>query len=262
MEHHFLNKKGRIASWLTVITILLFVSFIILTSFYFSYRTYSIAESHDFFKHEEIVEHPSEATFWLSFTGIILSFFSIVTVVVTLTLQLRELNLQKGSIEESYKISADSYNAYVLKLIERFLGPEMAECRQTCWLLRQQLKTDSNATKTIYELFVMQVRDNWGTRDEYEKLQKTNSFIDYANFTKLIRFFDVLSHYTITKETAYAVHFYYVWWRSFFVKMINCYRIAEESVPANERNLTVSPSWCGLVDRMDAQMKAHGLELE
>ena len=240
----------------------MFILIILVASFSFAYKTYSIAEARDFFVNEKTVEHPSEATFWLGFTGIILSFFSIFTVIITLILQLRELDLQKDSLEDNYKISEDSYNAYVLNLIERFLGPEMNECRQTCWLLRQQLKTNPEDISKIYDLFVMQVRDEWGTREEYERLQKTDAFIDYARFTKLIRFFDMLSHYNITKETAYAIHFYYVWWRSFFIKMIECFKQAESSISIEERNIKTSPSWCDLIERMDAQMKKHNLSIE
>ena len=262
MKHHFFKSKTGKVSWLPIIIANVFILIILIASFAFAYKTYSVAESREFFVNEEIVEHPSEATFWLGFTGIILSFFSIFTVIITLILQLRELDLQKDSLEENYKISEDSYNAYVLELIEKFLGPEMSECRQTCWLLRQQLKTNPEGIKKIYNLFVMQVRDEWGTREEYEELQKTSEFIDYARFTKLIRFFDMLSHYNITKETAYAIHFYYVWWRSFFIKMIECYKEAELSVPEEERNLTISPSWIDLIERMDAQMIKQNLPLE
>lgn len=262
MRHQFFKTKSGKISWLPIIIANLFILGILIASFYFSYRTYSIAESHEFFVNETSVEHPSEATFWLSFTGIILSFFSIFTVIITLVLQIRELDLQKDSLEDNYRISEDSYNAYVLELIEKFLGPEMAKCRQTCWLLRQQLKTSPEEIKKMYDLFVMQVRDEWGTRQEYEELQKTDAFIDYARFTKLIRFFDMLSHYNITKETAYAIHFYYVWWRSFFIKMIDCYKQAEESVPIEERNLKISPSWCTLIERMDAQIIKQGLGIE
>ena len=262
MKNYFFKSKTGKIKWLPIIIANLFILGILVASFLFAYKTYSIAESRNFFVNEKIVEHPSEATFWLSFTGIILSFFSIFTVIITLILQLRELDLQKDSLEDNYKISEDSYNAYVLKIIEKFLGPEMGECRKTCWLLRQQLKTNPNALDKMKELFVMQVRDDWGTREEYEKLQKTSDFIDYASFTKLIRFFDMLSHYNITKETAYAIHFYYVWWRSFFVQMIKCYKQAELSVPVEERNIKISPSWCNLIERMDEQMTKQNLSLE
>ena len=256
----FKSDKGNV-SWIAISLAALFILVIGFVSFYFSYKTYSIASSHSFFINDENVENPSEASFWLGFTGIILSFISIVTVVVTLIMQLRELDLQKCSLEDNYKISEDNYNAYVLQLIEKFLGPEMSECRQTCWLLRQQIKSDPKALDKMQSLFSMQIRDDCGTREEYEKLQKTQSFCDYSRFTKLIRFFDMLSHYNITKETAYAIHFYYVWWRSFFIEMINCYKTAESSIPIEKINLSVSPSWCDLIERMDSQMLKHGLSL-
>lgn len=243
--------------------ILALVAIFIVTSIsvYFTYRTYSIGLSHSFFVYEDNVEHPSEATFWLGYTGIILSFISIITVIVTLIVQLRELELQKISLEDNYKISEDTYNAYILKLVEKFLGPEMSECRKTCWLLRSDIKVSKTKLEKMKKLFIMQIKDNWGTRAEYQKLQSTVAFGEYAMFTKLIRFFDMLSHYRITKETAYAIHFYYVWWRGFFIEMIDCYNQAKASISSQEIYMTVDPSWIDLVERMDMQMIKQGLAI-
>lgn len=253
---NLVKNKGAL---IITIFIILLICCIFFTAVSFAVKTYLIGNERNFFKYEEQVDHPSEATFWLSYTGIMFSFFSIVTVVITLALQLRELNLQKKSLVDNYKISEDNYDAYVLQLIEKFLGPEIAESRKICWFLRAELKTNKSKLYDIEKLFMMQIRDEWGTRQEYENLQQTKAFQDYAHFTKLIRFFDMLSHYNITKQTAYAIHFYYVWWRGFFVDMIECYKSAEQTVPHNEHYMTVSPSWYDLIERMDVQMAKHNL---
>ena len=214
-------------------------------------------------------ENVTPVEFWIGFSGVLLSFISIVMVIMTLVSQLYQLKLQKVSLDqvaesnnENFQIAQSDYNAYVLQLVEKFLGPEMTTCREVCWLLREDLKHDKSKLDEIKKLFVMQISDDWGTREEYAALQKTQVFVDYANFTKLIRFFDMMSHYKITEETAYAIHFYYVWWRSFFVEMINCFNQAFLDTEESKRHMSFPPDWCSLITRMDSQMNKLGLSIE
>lgn len=190
-------------------------------------------------------------------------------VIVTLILQLYQLRLQNKSLDqvaesnqENFQIAQSNYNAYVLKLVETYLSEDMSNCRQVCWLLREDLKHNKSKLKGIEKLFIMQIKDDWGTRKEYKLLQKTDSFMDYAQFTRLIRFFDMMSHYKITQETAYAIHFYYVWWRSFFIQMIDCFMDAFNTIDPSERHITFPPDWCSLITRMDTQLTKYGLSLK
>ena len=71
----------------------------------------------------------------------------------------------------------------------------------------------------------------------------------------------MLSHYKISAETAYAIHFYYVWWRSFFIEMIECFKNAADEIPEQEQHLHFLPDWCYLVNRLDKQMEKYKLPL-
>ncbi len=216
---------------------------------------------HEIFNLQNAIESPSEIEFWVDYTGVILSFASILFILATIIMQLYQLRLQKNELNKNFEITKASYDSYVLKLIDKYLGKDMGDCRQTCWLLREEMKRDPNAIKEIQNIFKMQIKDSWGTRTDYEKLQETSRFKDYAQFTKLVRYFDMLSHYKISAETAYAIHFYYVWWRSFFIEMIECFKNAADEIPEQEQHLHFLPDWCYLVNRLDKQMEKYKLPL-
>lgn len=68
---------------------------------------------------------PASVEFWVGFSGVLLSFVSIVMVIVTLVFQLYQLKLQSKSLDqvsesnkENFQIAQSDYNAYVLKLVE------------------------------------------------------------------------------------------------------------------------------------------------
>lgn len=233
-------------------------------------KPYDTAHEYHTFIEPEIAPQSSPVEFWIGYIGIILSFISILFVVITIGVQIIQLRDQRRSMidvskssDRSFSIAQADYDAYVLQLIEKFLSPEMGNCRQRCWLLRQELlKSDGATYQKMSTIFSMQITDNWGTREEYEKLQQSHEFKDYAEFTKLIRFFDMMSHYRISKDTAYAVHFYYVWWRSFMVEMIECFTKTFYSIPAEDRQLSFMPGWNMMIERMDAQMSKFGLPIK
>lgn len=160
-------------------------------------KPYDTAHEYHTFIAPDAVPQSSPVEFWIGYIGIILSFISIIFVVITIGVQIVQLRDQRRSMmdvsessDRSFAIAQADYDAYVLRLIEKFLSSEMGSCRQRCWLLRQELlKSDGVARRKMSSLFKMQITDNWGTRKEYEKLQQTNRFKDYAEFTRLIRFF-------------------------------------------------------------------------
>lgn len=261
-------KKNNLKNILVTALIVLVLLIIVAVSAYIIHMPWSTAVENELFSSKTSTTPPS-VEFWVGFSGVMLSFVSIVMVILTVLFQLHQLKLQNKSLDqvaesnkENFHIAQSDYNAYVLKLVETFLSTEMDTCRQVCWLLREELKHDEGKLGEIKKLFIMQIRDDWGTREEYALLQKTDLFNDYAQFTKLIRYFDMMSHYKITKETAYAIHFYYVWWRSFFVQMIDCFMDAFDNLDPSERHMTFPPDWCSLVSRMDAQMINYDLSLE
>lgn len=261
-------KKNKLLKEVIVIAIIVLVlSSIVVTCTYIIQMPWTTALEQGIFVGERDYT-PASVEFWVGFSGVLLSFVSIVMVIVTLVFQLYQLKLQSKSLDqvsesnkENFQIAQSDYNAYVLKLVETFLSSDMAQCRQVCWNLREELKHNENKLREIQKLFVLQIKDNWGTREEYAQLQKTDLFVDYAQFTKLIRYFDMMSHYKITEETAFAIHFYYVWWRSFFIQMIDCFMEAFNNIDPSQRHMTFPPDWCSLINRMDKQMKKYGLAL-
>ncbi len=262
------SMKNKLKAVLLSALLAMVLLLIVAVCAYVIYKPWNTAVESELFSVETHSTPPS-VEFWVGFSGVMLSFMSIVMVIVTVIFQLHQLKLQNKSLDqvaesnnENFQIAQSDYNAYVLKLVETYLGAEMAPCRQVCWLLREDLKHDKSKLNEIQKLFIMQIKDDWGTREEYAQLQQTDLFKDYAQFTKLIRYFDMMSHYKITEETAYAIHFYYVWWRSFFIQMIDCFMTAFEKTTPSERHMTFPPDWCSLVKRMDAQMKKYDLSLE
>lgn len=263
----YLKKLSYILILILLILLILTVSYVLYTIIR---KPYDTAHEYHTFNAPELVPQASPVEFWIGYIGIILSFISIVFVVITIGVQILQLRDQRRSMMEvsessnrSFTIAQADYDAYVLRLIEKFLSPEMGTCRQRCWLLRQELLQAREKTiEKMSMLFNMQITDQWGTREEYENLQKTNEFKDYAEFTKLIRFFDMMSHYRISKDTAYAVHFYYSWWRSFMVEMISCFTHTYYSIPKKDRQLSFMPGWNKMIERMDAHMSKYQLPIE
>lgn len=248
----------------------LMVSFIILImigAFWAIFIPYDAATQHDIFHPLPNCNKPSPVEFWIGYVGIILTFLSIVFVGVTLGIQIYQIGIQRKSIkdvsdsnERSFMMAQSDYDAYVLKLIERFLSPEMGACRQRCWLLRQEfIDNHDEVYDEILRIFKMQITDDWGSREEYACLQQTEFFKDYAEFTKLIRFFDMMSRYDIHEQPAMAIHFYYGWWRSFFVEMIECFKVAFDAVEPHKRHLSFMPDWHDMIERMDAKMIKYNL---
>ena len=233
-------------------------------------KPYATATQHNIFMTCPEIPKTSPVDFWIGYVGIILTFLSIVFVVVTLGVQIYEIMLQRKSIvdvsksnSENYAIARNDYDSYVLKLVDRFLSADMGTCRQRNWLLRQAIIKDRTKTLTeISAIFAKQITDNWGTRKEYEELQKTEAFKDFSEFTKLIRFFDMMSRYQINEQPAMAIHFYYAWWRSYFIIMTDCFKSTFESIFPEQRQLSFMPDWYDLTTRMDAKMQQFGLPIE
>lgn len=261
----YLKKLGYFLVLLLIIIMIMTIAYVL---YMIIRKPYDTAHEYNTFN-AEMIPAASPVEFWIGYIGIILSFISIVFVVITIGVQILQLRDQRHSMmdvskssDRSFDIALADYDAYVLRLIEKFLSPEMGTCRQRCWLMRQEILVYGNSSlNKIENLFKMQITDQWGTREEYERLQQTNEFKDYAEFTKLIRFFDMMSHYRISKDTAYAVHFYYVWWRSFLVVMIECFKNTYYSIDEKDRQLSFIPGWNSMIERMDAHMAKFNLPI-
>ena len=211
--------------------------------------------------------HP-ETSFWIAYVGIILSSLSIGFITINLFLQLWQLSAQRKELirvsksnDENFTMAALNYDSYVLNLLEEFLSNHMKDCRQLCWLLREEIKKNPDVLVELKELFKKQIKDSWGTREEYAELQKTSRFNDYSCCLQLIRFFEMMQYYRISEHTAKAIHFYYAWWRSFFILIIDCFKEAFNEIPDSEKHLCFLPDWCSMIENYDDKMKEYKLPL-
>ncbi len=266
-----MNKSKVIPLVNTSMYVLLFIVFIIVITgaIWTTIIPYDTANQHNIFHPLPTCPNPSPVEFWIGYSGIILTFLSIIFVIITLGVQIHQVGIQRKSIKDvsdsnikNFEIAQSNYDAHVLKLIEYFLSPEMGCCRQRCWLLRQEaMKEGSRVYAEMSSIFKMQITDDWGSRDEYARLQQTELFKDYAEFTKLIRFFDMMSRYNISEQSAIAIHFYYAWWRSFFKSMTDCFKKTFQNIDSNERHLSFMPDWHDVVERMDLVMHKYNLPI-
>ena len=155
-------KKNKLLKEVIVIAIIVLVlSSIVVTCTYIIQMPWTTALEQGIFVGERDYT-PASVEFWVGFSGVLLSFVSIVMVIVTLVFQLYQLKLQSKSLDqvsesnkENFQIAQSDYNAYVLKLVETFLSSDMAQCRQVCWNLREELKHNENKLREIQKLFVL-----------------------------------------------------------------------------------------------------------
>ena len=72
----------------------------------------------------------------------------------------------------------------------------------------------------------------------------------------------MISLYPLSKTTANAIHFYYVWWRSFLIEMTNIYNETLKSTNFKDRHLSFAPNWVHTTERLDEKLKSFELPLE
>lgn len=220
---------------------------------------------------------PSVPEFSIQYLGVFMSSVSLVTVTITLILQHQEMKIQRKQLEllnfsnqESIKMSRDTYDSTVLNLVNILLSNDMASTRRTAETLREDLKCDQTERirNELKQVFIKQITDNWGDQGEYELLMRTRIFLQFADFTKLSRYFDMISHYELSETTARAIHFYYVWWRSFFIEVKDIFNDAQQEVllssesGINRSFLSFPPNWVTMIDRMDRHMNKYHLALK
>ncbi len=172
------------------------------------------------------------------------------------------LRLQKKQLEDSNAIDQRSYDAEVMKIIDKFFSPELAECRGICGGLRDKLMYDKeNTEQALRFAFERQIRDDYHSNKEWMRFKDTQEYKDYAAFTRFVRYFDLITNYDLSSRTAHAIHFYYVWWRSFIVEVKDIFVDVYASIPPNDRQLSFLPNWVEMTERMDTQLSKHNLPL-
>lgn len=192
----------------------------------------------------------------IDYCAIIASAISIIFVAITLVLQREQLN-------RSNDMNAQMIDNQVLSVIDKFLAPDMLVVRDKASQLRDNLRFDKDKTvEGLVFAFERQIRDDYYKNSEWGKFKESDSYMHYAAFTRLMRFFDMISLYKLSDTTAKSVHFYYVWWRSFMVDVKDLFVEVWESIPEDERQLSFMPNWVYTIDRLDKQLLDHKLPLE
>lgn len=192
----------------------------------------------------------------IDYCAIIASAISIIFVVITLVLQREQLN-------RSNDMNAQMIDNQVLSVIDKFLAPDMLVVRDRSSQLRDNLRFDRGKTvEGLVFAFERQIRDDYYKNRKWCEFKESEAYIQYAAFTRLMRFFDMISLYKLSDTTAKSVHFYYVWWRSFMIDVKDIFVEVWDSIPADERQLSFMPNWVYTIDRLDKQLRDHKLPLE
>ena len=198
-----------------------------------------------------------------SVTKFAVEFFAVLFSGVSIIFVIETLYLQKKQLKDSNDIAARTYDAEVMRIIDEFFSPELADCRNTCGTLREKLIYDKETTvKNLKFAFERQILDDYNACQEWRDFKKTVAYKEYAAFTRLIRYFDLISFYHLSERTSQAVHFYYVWWRSFFYEVKEIFISVNNSIPANKRQLSFLPNWVFALERLDNELRKYNLPLK
>ena len=202
--------------------------------------------------------------FVIEYCAIFASAISIIFVVITLALQRKQL-------KDSNELTIQMRDNQVLEIINEFLSPELKDVRNKASELRDSLRTSVNPTVVnvtkddLKYIFERQIKDdecNLAADPKWISIQAKPIFAQYIASMRLIRFFDMISLYPLSKTTANAIHFYYVWWRSFLIEMTNIYNETLKSTNFKDRHLSFAPNWVHTTERLDEKLKSFELPLE
>ncbi len=202
--------------------------------------------------------------FVIEYCAIFASAISIIFVVITLALQRKQL-------KDSNELTIQMRDNQVLEIINEFLSPELTNVRNKSSKLRDSLITSVNPTVVnltkddLKYIFERQIKDdecNLAADPKWISIQAKPIFAQYIAFMRLMRFFDMISLYPLSETTANAIHFYYVWWRSFLIEMTNIYKETWNKITVNDRHLSFAPNWVNTTERLDEKLKSFKLPLE
>ncbi len=229
------DRKLIDGAWLAVILICIAP---LCASDYFCYRDHHITK------------------FIIDYCTIIASTISIIFVIYTLMLQRKQLN-------ESNSLTRQIRDNDVLKIINEFLSPEIQIYRDRSSSLRDKLRFDKEATIAGLKFaFERQIRDDYYNNEEWRKFKSTTLYEEYAAFTRLMRFFDMISHAPLSETTAQSIHFYYVWWSSFLIEVTQIFNEVWEDIPPKKRHLSFKPNWVTTTDRLNRKLTMFNLPLQ
>lgn len=202
---------------------------------------------------------PNETEYSIQYISVFLSSFSFGAVVLTLWKQHKEERQQQEQIKKNFEFAQYNYESQILDKIHFFTSDSMSKCRNGACRLWFQMKSDPSLRKKVMDYFVMTITN---TEGDNEGIEDEEFYKDFCEFFRLIRYFNVMSFYNFNEITANAVHYYYVYYRSFFIDMIDIYNKACDTIKSDEQVTTVRENWIYLVEKMDAIMIHNNLPLK
>lgn len=201
---------------------------------------------------------PSITEYWIQYISVFLSSFSFGAVILTLWLQHKEEEKQQKQIKMNFEFAQHNYDSQILDKIHFFSSDSMASCRAGACKLWHQMEIDESAKDKIYQYFIMTITNS---EEDNEGISEEEFYKNFCAFFKLIRYFNVLSFYSFNNITANAVHYYYVYYRQFFCKMIDLYNQACDTIDDTKQVTTVRENWIDLVKKFDSIMMQNNLPL-
>ena len=202
---------------------------------------------------------PNETEYSIQYLSVFLSSFSFGAVILPLWKQHKDEKQQQEQIKKNFEFAQHNYESQILDKIHFFTGDSMSKCRGGACRLWFQIESDPSLRKKVMDYFIMTITN---TEEENEGIGNEEFYKDFCAFFKLIRYFNVMLFYTFNEITANAVHYYYIYYRSFFKDMIDIYNEACDSIDKKKQVTTVRENWIYLVEKMDAIMIQNNLPLE
>ena len=205
---------------------------------------------------------PSVTEYWIQYISVFLSSFSFAAVLLTLWLQQREEKKQQKQIEMNFDFAQHNYDSQILEKIHFFTSESMHESRTGACLLWAKLESEDSMRQTIHEYFKMSLTNDWGDEKTAKSIYEGNLYKYFGDFFKLIRYFNVLSFYSFNNLTANAIHYYYIYYRPFFLKMIDIDNGACDLLDEQREKPITRENWIHLIEKFDEIMIANNLSIE
>lgn len=162
----------------------------------------------------------------------------------------------------NFDFAQHNYDSQILEKIHFFTSESMHESRTGACLLWAKLETEESMKQTMHDYFKMSLTNDWGDEKTAKTIYDGDLYKYFGDFFKLIRYFNVLSFYSFNNLTANAIHYYYIYYRPFFLKMIDIYNGACDSLDEQREKPITRESWVHLIEKFDKIMIANNLSIE
>lgn len=201
---------------------------------------------------------PPKNEFIINVINFLFTSVTICLIAITLWVQHKEAKAVKKQVDLSESFAKRDYDAQVLAILEKFIGGSYAENRRACWVLISNIHKPETVAN-MYGMFVAEALNYYGkTPDDF---METPGYKQYASFIRIIRVFELMSVYELSKETSSAIHFYYIYYRKLFIIMTKIY---EDVFSRNDikKHISIKHRWVNLIPDLDKIMSFHKLPLE